>query len=349
MCLAAGGAQRCAVRSKILLTGGGTGGHLSIVRSVKEELLKRGIKPFYIGSESGQDRAWFGDDDGFEQSLFLESSGVVNKRGFAKIASIIRLLKSAREARAFMKEHDIEAVLSVGGFSAAPASFAAVYSKIPLFIHEQNAVSGRLNRILKPFAERFFSSYEESFTHYPVSDIFFETARVRTEVKSVIFLGGSQGARAVNDFALSVAAGLRERGISIVHQTGSGDYLRVKGAYEKAGIEADLFDFDRSLSRKIAAADFAVSRAGAGTLWELAANRIPSLFVPYPYAAGDHQYKNALFLQRRSAAWVARESELKPDLLWRLLESDIESVSRRLATAIEPGGAKKIADALTGG
>ncbi len=337
------------LRRKILLTGGGTGGHLSIVRSVKEELIKRGIKPFYIGSESGQDRAWFGDDADFERRLFLKSAGVVNKRGFAKIASILRLLKSAREARAFMREHDIEAVLSVGGFSAAPASFAALFSRAPLFIHEQNAVSGRLNRLLKPFAERFFSSYEESFTHYPVSEIFFETARVRTQVKSVIFLGGSQGARAINDFALSVAAGLKERGISVIHQTGSGDYPRVKEAYEKAVIEADLFDFDRNLSQKIAAADFAVSRAGAGTLWELAANRIPTLFVPYPYAAGDHQYKNALFLQRRSAAWVVRESELSPNLLWRLLESDIESVSRRLGTVIEPGGAEKIADALTGG
>jgi len=335
-------------RTKILLTGGGTGGHLAIVRAVKEALLKRGIAPYYIGSESGQDRAWFGDDETFARRLFLPSRGVVDKKGLAKIASAARMLGSAYTAHRFIREHRIEAVLSVGGFSAAPASFAAVASRVPLFIHEQNAVSGRLNTLLKPFAKRFLSSYGEGAIDYPVSDIFFETARLRKEVKSVIFLGGSQGAKAINDFALQVAPWLAEKGIGIVHQTGKTDYERVESAYKRLGIEADVFAFSKVLHQKIASADFAVSRAGASTLWELAANRIPALFIPYPYAAGDHQYKNAAYLQSRSAGWVVREEALDEALFRKRVESDIEAVSEKLARIVRPGGSGQIVDILCG-
>ncbi|WP_456449823.1 undecaprenyldiphospho-muramoylpentapeptide beta-N-acetylglucosaminyltransferase [Hydrogenimonas sp.] len=339
--------QSGSTRHSVLLTGGGTGGHLAIVRAVKEELLKRGVRPFYIGSESGQDRAWFGDDETFEHHLFLPTRGVVNRRGFEKMASLLQMLKAAKRARRFMKKHRIQAVLSVGGFSAAPASFAAIFSGIPLYIHEQNAVSGRLNRLLKPFARRFFSSYGEGRIDYPVADIFFETARIRTKIESVIFLGGSQGARAINDFALKMAPRLHRRGIAIVHQTGASDYGRIREAYGSLGIEADVFAFDRALHTRIAAADFAVSRAGASTLWELAANRIPTLFVPYPYAAGDHQYHNARYLTDRNAAWVSREERLSPDLFWDIIEKEeIAAVSQRLATLIAPHGAGKIAEAL---
>ncbi len=335
-------------RKRILLTGGGTGGHLAIVRAVKEELLRLGASPYYIGSESGQDRAWFGEDETFAKRLFLKSRGVVDKRGFAKTASMVQLLRSAYIAHRFMRDQRIEAVLSVGGFSAAPASFAAVAARTPLFIHEQNAVSGRLNTILKPFAKAYFSSYFDDYVDYPVSDIFFESARVRKEVRRVIFLGGSQGARAINDFALSVASALHEQKIDIIHQCGGSDYARVKLLYERLGIEADLFPFSDRIHEKVAEADFAVCRAGAGTVWELAANRLPALFVPYPYAAGDHQYKNAMFLVKRGAGWVAREDELKSELFFEILKEGVEEASAALASVISKGGAGEIAEALIG-
>ncbi len=333
-------------RKRILLTGGGTGGHLAIVKAVKEELLKRGIAPFYIGSESGQDRAWFGEDESFADRLFLRSRGVVDKRGFAKAASIARMLKSTYTAYRFLESKRIEAVLSVGGFSAAPASFAAVARGIPLYIHEQNAVSGRLNRVLKPFSRRFFSSYGEDITDYPVSDIFFDRARVRKNVESVIFLGGSQGARAINDYALSLAADLKEREIKIIHQSGGADFARVKRAYERLGVDADLFPFTDKLYEKVAEADLAVCRAGAGTVWELAANRLPALFVPYPYAAGDHQYRNALSLAEKGAGWVVREDELRKDIFFKIQNGDVERASTVMASMISRGGAGKIVEVL---
>ena len=258
-----------------------------------------------------------------------------------------QVFKAMRQARRFIKAHGIEAVLSVGGFSAAPASFTAILTGTPLFIHEQNAVSGRLNRILKPFAKRFFSSYGNDRIDYPVSDVFFQTARLRTKVETVIFLGGSQGARAINDSALELAPELRRRGIRIIHQTGNLDFERVKAVYGELGIEADVFAFDKELYKRIARADFAVSRAGASTLWELAANRIPTLFIPYPYAAGDHQYHNARYLADRNAGWVVRQNMLKPEIFCSIIEKeDFAAVSRRVATLIAPDGAKKIVEAL---
>jgi len=333
-------------RYNILLTGGGTGGHLAIVKSIKDELLKRGIDTYYIGSKSGQDRVWFEDDNDFKDKLFLSTKGVVNQKGLSKLHSISQIFKAMFTAKDFIKSYNIKAVLSVGGFSAAAASFAAILTKTPLFIHEQNAISGHLNRILKPFAKQFFSSYGDSRVDYPVSKEFFKTARIRTEVKRVIFLGGSQGAKAINDFALQVAKELKRRNIAITHQTGKIDYERVCKAYKRLDVKADVFSFDKELYLHIARADLAVSRAGASTLWELTATQIPTLFIPYPYAANDHQYHNASYHVDMNAGWVKRENMLKPKTLLNILDSDIKSVSKKLGTMIDQNGACKIVDSM---
>jgi len=331
---------------KVLLTGGGTGGHLAIVRAVKDELLKRGVHPYYIGSETGQDMAWFGKDDSFADRLFLPTRGVVNQKGLGKVASLWQMLKSTYQAHYFMKTHQIEAVLSVGGFSAAPASLVAITTRIPLFIHEQNAVSGRLNHLLKPFAKAFFSSYGENPIDYPVHETFFQTARQRSKVQTVIFLGGSQGAKAINDFALQLAPQLHQRGIHLIHQTGERDYGRVAKAYEELGIDVELFAFDSALYQRIAKADFAVSRAGASTLWELVAAQIPTLFIPYPYAAGDHQYYNARYLADHQSGWVVRQEYLTPEIFWKIIESDMKTVSQRLQTMMKPNGVIEMVDRI---
>jgi len=330
----------------VLLTGGGTGGHLAIVRAVGEALWARGEAPLYVGSESGQDRAWFGDERRFALRLFLPTGGVVNRRGFEKIRALARIWRASDEVASVIKAHRVGAVLSVGGFSAAPASLAALRAGIPLFIHEQNAVPGTLNRLLRPFCRAFFSSYEEPRIDYPVARSFFESARTRRRIGKVIFLGGSQGARAINDFALEAAPHLMRRGVGIIHQTGDRDHARVVEAYRKLGVDADVFAFDTALHRRMAEADLAVSRAGASTLWELAANRLPTLFVPYPHAVKDHQYHNARHLLKKGAGWVVRQEALRVSHLLDLDDDAVASVSDRLEGMITPGGADSIADAL---
>ncbi len=331
--------------NNIVITGGGTGGHLSVAKAFKDELNKRGIYPIFIGSTSGQDRDWFENEDGFSKKYFLESKGVVNQKGFKKIKSLLDILKLSNRCKEIFKENSIKAVISVGGYSAAPASLASIFLKTPLFIHEQNAIKGRLNEILTPFAKRVFCSFLPPFDPYPTRDIFFQKKRVRSKIKRVIFLGGSQGAVEINDFALNVAKELNYLGIEIIHQSGKRDFKRVKKAYETLGIKVNLFDFDKNIVDKIQKADFAISRAGASTLWELAANALPTLFFPYPYAAKNHQEANARFLVDKKAAFLF-EKERRKEKFLKLLKKDISTYSQNLINLTKKDGAKKIVDEI---
>jgi UDP-N-acetylglucosamine--N-acetylmuramyl-(pentapeptide) pyrophosphoryl-undecaprenol N-acetylglucosamine transferase len=332
----------------IALTGGGTGGHLAIAASVKEALNARGHRPLFIGSTAGQDRRWFKSDTGFYDRIFLPSHGVMNRRGVHRLKALFSMLKLAYTCRKALKRSGVTAVLSVGGYSAAPAALAALSLRLPLYIHEQNAVTGSLNRLLRPFARAFFCSFEPQSpcSDYPVKAAFFSTARVRSQIKTVIFLGGSQGASAINRFATLVAPELARRSIRIIHQCGFNDLDGIEAAYQGMGINATCFAFDPHLHERIAKADLAVARAGAGTLFELAANGLPALFVPYPYAAGLHQHQNARFLADRDLGWWVDQSELCAKVLLEKLSTDLTKRSRSLMALQKPEGAACIASQL---
>ena len=329
----------------IVATGGGTGGHLAIIKAVKEHIDGNLV---YIGSTKGQDREWFENDSSFNNSYFLDSKGVMDKGKIGKIFALVNIAKQVLEARKILKKENAKVVFSVGGYSAAPAAIAAITLRVPLVIHEQNAYVGNLNRILRPFAKAFISSYEKDSIEksYPINDIYFKTARVRKDVKKVLIVGGSQGSVALNKFALELAPHLDKKGIKIYHQAGVKNVDSVQEEYKKLGIDAEVFGFSKELPQIIANSDFAISRAGASTLWELVANGLPTLFVPYPYAANDHQYYNAKFLVDNNLAWLKRESELDVDFVLDLITQDLSKVSSELTKQIEPDGAKRVAKYL---
>ena len=355
------------------MTGGGTGGHLAIVKAVKEALVneERGMsneKPksvsqrdtdnsslltphsslIYIGSTKGQDKQWFEDDEDFDAKYFFETRGVVNQKGLGKLRSLWMMFHAMRQARKLLKKHNAKVVFSVGGFSSAATAIAAKTLRIPLVIHEQNAALGSLNRLLKPYADVFISSYleESPVKAYPVKEIFFESARIREKVSTVIFLGGSQGAKAINELALSIAPELKARGIKIIHQAGAKNIDEVQKAYHDIGIEAEVFGFTTKLADYMKEADLAIARAGASTLWELSATALPTLFIPYPYAASDHQYYNAKFLVDRELAWLMREDEIETEKVLSLLDEDLSVKSKGLMEIIEREGSRQIADLL---
>jgi UDP-N-acetylglucosamine--N-acetylmuramyl-(pentapeptide) pyrophosphoryl-undecaprenol N-acetylglucosamine transferase len=318
---------------KLCITGGGTGGHLMIAHSLSEAAVADGHEVIFIGSTSGQDRKYFAQHSNFSYVYFLETTGVVNQKGSAKIKALYKVFRAFLQARKILKQHKIQATYSVGGFSAAPASFAALSLFIPFFIHEQNSVEGRLNALLKRYAKSFVSAYDKNspIHGYPVKEVYYKNARVRDTLQTIIFLGGSHGAKAINDLALDVAHKLQKMNIAIIHQAGEADYERVKEAYEKLGVAVELYAFTKNLPELIARADFAVSRAGASTLWELTANGCPAFFIPYPYAAGDHQYHNAQFLVQNNVAWCERESQnLKPKLIKVLKNPQLKEKSEKL-------------------
>lgn len=317
---------------KLCITGGGTGGHLMIAQALVEAAVAEGHEAIFIGSTHGQDRRYFESHSSFSHVYFLETTGVVNQKGLGKLKALFKIFKAFLASRKILKKHKVQATYSVGGFSAAPASFATLSRFIPLFIHEQNAVEGRLNSLLKPYAKRFISAYDKKspIQGYPVKEVFYKNARQREKLETIIFLGGSHGAKAINDLALSVAHKLKKLGIQIIHQAGESDFDRVKVEYEEMGVEVELYSFSKELESLISRADLAISRAGASTLWELTANGLPALYVPYPYAAGDHQFYNAQFIVENSLGWCEREGDGLRSKLLSLLKEDLSEKSKAL-------------------
>jgi UDP-N-acetylglucosamine--N-acetylmuramyl-(pentapeptide) pyrophosphoryl-undecaprenol N-acetylglucosamine transferase len=326
----------------IVMTGGGTGGHLAIIKAVKEHL--KGDELIYIGSTQGQDKQWFESDDDFSHKYFFETRGVVNQGSLGKVKSLFMMFKATLQAIKILKKHQAKVVFSVGGFSSAATAFAAKVLRIPLVIHEQNAALGSLNKMLKPYATEFISSYleESPIKAYPIKEIFFENARIRNEVKTIIFLGGSQGAKAINALALEMALELQEKGIKIIHQAGEKNLDDIKAAYDDLGIKAEVFGFTTKLAEYMKEADIAIARAGASTLWELSATALPTLFIPYPYAASDHQYYNAQFLVEKELAWLMRENEIDKEKVLALMDEDMETKSKGLMEIVEKDGSYKI-------
>lgn len=350
----------------VVITGGGTGGHLSIAKALGIACKNRGFNIYYIGSTSGQDKLWFENSDIFKETYFLDSTGVVNKKGLARFYSLYLQLKAVFSSIKILKKNKVDVVISVGGFSAGGASFASVICNIPFFIHEQNSILGTLNKILSPFAKAKFCSFKlDGFinTSYPINYDFFKYARNRDTLKTILFIGGSQGAYAINSFALDLSSELLNRGINIVHQCGKLDFNRIYDGYKnidfidikhigdsikfihKNGSEVLLFSFDKNLIEHIKKADFCVSRCGASSLWELCANRLPSYFIPYPYAAKNHQYFNALFLG--DLCKIASQDNLNKDDFFNYIDSlDLYMASENLKNIISPNGVDEIIDVI---
>lgn len=339
------------MKPSIAISGGGTGGHLAIAKALMQECQKRGIPCIYIGSTQGQDRAWFESEEGFSFRYFLPTQGVVNQRGLGIFKSLLAQLKATFLAYKILKKHKITHLFSVGGYSSAPASFASLLSFIPLFIHEQNAVKGTLNALLSPFAKKIFGSFQDSGknfynTSYPVREEFFANSRERGELKTILFLGGSQGAVAINDFALQIAPLLHQKGIKIIHQSGERDFERLQKAYSELAIPVNLFAFSSNLVEKMKEADFCISRAGASSVWEMCANALPALYIPYPYAAKNHQFYNALFFSQKGLGLLYKQEDLSPQILEKILEFPINQTSKTLPTLISSNGAKEILEVI---
>jgi UDP-N-acetylglucosamine--N-acetylmuramyl-(pentapeptide) pyrophosphoryl-undecaprenol N-acetylglucosamine transferase len=336
------------VNKTIVVTGGGTGGHLSVAKSFIDEFYKRGYRVIFIGSTKGQDKQWFEEYPNLYKTYFLDTKGVVNQSFFGKFISLWMIFKAVLQSRKIIRKNNVSKVISVGGFSAAAASFAAILTKTDFYIHEQNSIVGRLNKITSKYAKELFSSYLETskVKDYPISEKFFDFSRIRKDINTIIFLGGSQGASAINNFALEVAPKLKEMNINIIHQTGKKDFEYIQKKYQKLHIDADVFDFSKELLNKMNKADFAVSRAGASTLWELVAVGIPTFFIPYPYAAANHQYHNAKYLLENDLCFLQTEDELNTEYFFKCLNSDIPTTSKRLLETIHKDAVRNIVDII---
>jgi len=322
----------------ILLAGGGTGGHVYPLVAIAEALrtLAPEVRPVFVGTERGIESRVV-PAKGFE----LELMNILPIRGFGVSGAVRGVLRAARslpESRALLRRLAPVAVLTVGGYAAGPVSLMARLTGIPVGLLEPNAVMGLANRLMAPLVQRGYTAFEMAERHFdagkavrhgvPIRNGFLPLPLVLTSrPRRILVLGGSQGARTLNEHVPKALANLGIP-IAVRHQSGQNDLAQVEAAYAKAsGLDAQVMAFIDDMPSAIGWADLVISRSGASAVSEICAIGRPSLLIPYPYAAGNHQQLNAECLAQVGAARWIRNSEATTVSLSREVASLLESES----------------------
>lgn len=338
---------------RVLIAGGGTGGHLYPGIAIAEEVTRRSDgQVLFVGTTRGLETKLV-PAAGFPLEL-LEVSGL-NRVGAANLLrGLLRLPKAFFASRRLLRRFRPHMVIGVGGYASGPLVLAAALLGYPTAIQEQNSHPGFTNRVLGRFVRRVFVAFADSrrfFSHRktvlvgnPVRRRFIDaaasavtapTAAGAAELASVLILGGSQGARAVNDLVLGAAAMLKADGRlpALVHQTGAADEARVRGRYAELGLTdaVQVRAFIDDMPAVLAAATLVVGRAGALTLAELAMVGRPAILIPLPTAADDHQTRNAAEFATAGAAIVAPQKHTDAASLARMISDLCADPQRRAA------------------
>ncbi|HKJ24678.1 MAG TPA: undecaprenyldiphospho-muramoylpentapeptide beta-N-acetylglucosaminyltransferase [Myxococcota bacterium] len=347
------------------VAGGGTGGHVTMALALAEEIRARGGRVFLLGSDQGLERELV-PREGFELVTF-ETRQVMGQHVLARIGALARLVTTTLAARRALRARGATGVLSVGGYASMPAVAAATLARIPTALVEPNGIPGRANRLMARSARLVFTGFAEARRHLPVAPErirehgcplrralveTFAAAAPRTPAPPfhLLVAGGSQGARQLNEGMMDVLTRLDPARVEVFHQTGRDDRERVAAAYRDAGFRAEVVDFTDDMPARYAWADLAVCRAGALTVAELALSGLPSLLVPYPYAADDHQAANARSLADAGGAIVLESRPLDPGALATELGALLDAperlteMRRALAARARPDAARAIVD-----
>jgi len=311
-------------RLRMIVTGGGTGGHLFPGIAVAEEMLARRpeARILFVSTDRAIDGKALAGRAFARQAIICRP--LKGRSLFGALASLLRLPASLWQAMRLVRSFRPQLVLGVGGYVTGPVVLAARLYGAKTCIHEQNSVPGLANRWLGRIVDRVFLSIPGSEAYFPAGKSELTGNPVRAELvhgksgkkepgaeKNILVLGGSQGAHRVNLLMVEAMRGeLPAAGVKIRHQTGASDVEMVRSAYAQAGVEAEVSPFITGMAEAYLAADLVVSRAGATTLAELAVLGKPAILIPYPYAADDHQTTNAAYLVKAGAALVFPEGEL---------------------------------------
>jgi UDP-N-acetylglucosamine--N-acetylmuramyl-(pentapeptide) pyrophosphoryl-undecaprenol N-acetylglucosamine transferase len=325
----------------VVLAGGGTGGHVFPALALADAIRARvpDAKLRFIGTARGLETRYVP-----RAGYPLDTVSCAQVLGRGPLDSLAALWAAARgtlQARRILREAKAQVVIGVGGYASVPAVVAAWWLGIPTGLVEPNARPGRANRMLAYLSRAVFLQFQDAgeyfpaercritglpIRHIPVS----EGARRTTDGRfSLVVVGGSQGARSVNRAVVAALAQLSTvPGIAITHQTGEAQLDEVRKAYAAAGLAGEVAAFFDDLPARFAQADLVVARAGAATCAELCAAAAPSILVPYPFAADDHQSANANELARAGAAVVIADAELESRLADAVLELAVDPERR---------------------
>jgi UDP-N-acetylglucosamine--N-acetylmuramyl-(pentapeptide) pyrophosphoryl-undecaprenol N-acetylglucosamine transferase len=332
----------------VAIAGGGTGGHVFPGLAVASALQRLAdVDVVFVGSPRGLEK-----DLVPARGHRLELLDVEPMKGGGVRRAVRGAFVAARatfRARRLVKRLAPRAVLSVGGYAAGPMALACVLAGVPLAILEPNGVIGLANRLLAPIARRAYVAWPEVGARLParrgrlsiqpfgvpLRDGFAASPYHRSESARVLVMGGSLGARAINDAMPDALAAVqkRVRRLEVVHQSGRGNDEALRARYDALGVRAEVKPFLDDVAGELARADLVVARAGAGTVAEIAAVGRAAIFVPFPFAADDHQRSNAEALSHEHAAVCIVQSDATPARLAEEMIALLEDGARREAMA----------------
>lgn len=350
---------------RLLIAGGGTGGHLFPGIAVARTLMARGPESavLFVGTERGLEKRLV-PQAGYPLRL-IRAGALKGKTAGEIFRTLLGLPRAFTASVKILREWRPDAVLGVGGYASGPVLVAAAALGVPRAIVEPNAVPGITNRVLGRIANEIYVAWEETRARFPERKALATGNPIREEVGdaggtrpagpfTVLIFGGSQGARRINETVAAALDHLGEtaRGWRFLHQTGEADLDKVRAAYAARGLRAEAEAFFDDMGSRYREADLVICRAGATTVAELACAGRGALLVPYPFAADDHQTANARMLERGGAAITILERDLSADGLARTLmeiAGDPEragEMGRKARALARPDAARVIVDRL---
>ena len=330
---------------KILMACGGTGGHLfpgmAIAESFKEKVPEAEI--VFVGTSRGLEKQILAKTNWRLEMMHVPS--LADKKGLKKIGALLGVCRSFGEARSLLKKEKPDLVIGTGGYSAGPVVMLASMMGLPTVAVEPNFVAGLTNRLLRPFVdkvavanpalEKLFGK-KTAVLGVPVRKSIlksYDCPIVRSSDRTIVFIfGGSQGAKTINDGMLASLPHLQDLKdkIHFVHQVGR--HARIEDfekAYREAGFSAEVYPFIENMGPFYSKASFVISRAGANTLAELVALKIPALLIPYPFSAAGHQEANAKMLERAGGAVVLNDKHATGEGISGAIRKMVESPDRQ--------------------
>ncbi len=317
----------------VVITGGGTGGHLFASLAFAEYIKHKGYNPVIIGSVFGIESRVLKNYD-FEYML-LKTKGFAGKNILQKTDSMLKFSKSFQESLKYIKSKKPQFAVGFGGYTTIPVISASKLLGVPTVIVEQNAVCGKANRLMSKFSDLVFVNFESTKQYFnqkktyvtgnPVrNDIFMEHRDFDKDKITVGVLGGSRGSRSINNAMIELAENY-DIDVNVLHQTGKEDFDRVKEIYKINKPDWKAFDFINDMKSFYENIDFIICRAGAGTLSEITCAALGSLLIPYPYAIYNHQYYNSLELVNAGCSTIMEDKNLSG----KSLKSVILSLSKK--------------------
>ncbi len=323
---------------RVIIAGGGTGGHIFPAVAIAHALqkLRPGTQLLFVGALGRMEMEKI-PQEGFT-IIGLDIVGFNRSNLLKNVMLPIKMLKSNIKAKSILKEFKPHSVVGVGGYASFPVLNAAQGMGIPTLIQEQNSYAGKSNKILGRRAKAICVAYDRMDKFFPKSKILYTGNPVREKIAqsiltrtdgqawlgmnerktTILVVGGSLGARSINEAIAANLEALLAEDVQLIWQTGKPYYEQAKIEATKYSDKVKVFEFIREMDYAYAAADVVVSRAGALAIAELCIAAKPVVFVPYPFAAEDHQTSNAMALVEHNAAMMVKDSDAKTELIKKL-------------------------------